>query len=94
MQGCLGLALSLAAFSIRDRQDCEAGNAADGADNECSGMVPGDFVSVTVYILQLFSPLNFLGTVYNALVMAFVDLGNLSEVRADNSHVCQYSSRF
>lgn len=41
--------------------------------------------SVTIYILQLFTPLNFLGTVYNALVMAFVDLGNLSEVRPHNT---------
>ena len=87
MQGCLGLALSLAVVSIRGRMDCEAANEEDGTDDECKGMVPGDFVSVTVYILQLFTPLNFLGTVYNALVMAFVDLGNLSELLAEERDV-------
>jgi len=85
MQGCLGLALTLSVFSIRDKLDCEA-EEGEGSDT-CYGMEAGDFVSVTVYILQLFSPLNFLGTVYNALVMAFVDLGKLSELLAEETDI-------
>ena len=73
MQACLGLALTLSVFSIRDKIDCEA----EEGSEDCYGMEAGDFVSITIYILQLFSPLNFLGSVYNALVMALVDLGNL-----------------
>lgn len=40
----------------------------------------GDFVAVGIWIVQLFTPLNFLGTVYNALISAWVDLSNLSEL--------------
>ena len=40
----------------------------------------GDFVAINVWIVQLFTPLNFLGTVYNALITAWVDLTNLSEL--------------
>lgn len=32
-------------------------------------------------------PLNFLGSVYNAIVMAFIDLANLSELLAENPDV-------
>ncbi|GMI31539.1 hypothetical protein TrCOL_g1117 [Triparma columacea] len=85
MQACLGLALTLSVFSIRDRIECE--DSEDEGSGECYGMEPGDFVSVTIYILQLFAPLNFLGTVYNALVMAFVDLGNLSELLAEETDI-------
>ena len=40
----------------------------------------GDFVAVNVWVVQLFTPLNFLGTVYNAIVTAWVDLLNLSQL--------------
>lgn len=40
----------------------------------------GDFVAVGIWIVQLFTPLNFLGTVYNSLISAWVDLSNLSEL--------------
>ena len=79
MQACMGLALALSVVSTRDRTECESIADEEGlSKQECDGMEAGDFVSVTIYILQLFTPLNFLGTVYNALVMAFVDLGNLA----------------
>ena len=38
----------------------------------------GEFVSINAYILQLFTPLSFLGTIYGAVVQAFVDMNNLS----------------
>jgi len=37
--------------------------------------------------IQKFTPLNFLGSVYNAIVMAIVDLTNLSELLAENPDV-------
>ena len=40
----------------------------------------GDFVAVNVWIVQLFTPLNFLGTVYNTIITSFVDLRNLSQL--------------
>ena len=43
----------------------------------------GDFVAVNVWIVQLFTPLNFLGTVYNAIITAWVDLRNLSQLLAN-----------
>ncbi|KAJ8601710.1 hypothetical protein CTAYLR_003175 [Chrysophaeum taylorii] len=42
----------------------------------------GAFVAINVWVVNLFSPLNFLGTVYNSLVTALVDLRNLSELLA------------
>lgn len=47
----------------------------------------GDFVAVLTYTLNLFMPLNFLGSVYNAIVMAMVDLTNLSELLAESPDV-------
>jgi len=47
----------------------------------------GDFVSVLTYTIQLFMPLNFLGSVYNAIVMATVDLTNLSELLAETPDI-------
>merc|ERR1712194_246997 len=41
------------------------------------------------YTIQLFQPLNFLGTVYNAVVMAIVDLTNLSQLLAQNPDVLE-----
>jgi len=40
----------------------------------------GDFVAVNVWIVQLFTPLNFLGSVYNTIITSFVDLRNLSQL--------------
>ena len=40
----------------------------------CSGLEIGDFVAVLTYTLNLFGQLNFLGSVYNAVVMALIDL--------------------
>ena len=83
MQACLGLCLTLSVRSIRDRMGCEE----DNPDATCTGMEPGDFVAVLTYVMQLFQPLNFLGSVYNMLVMAMVDLKNLSQLLSENHDI-------
>lgn len=40
----------------------------------------GQFVSVQVYVMQLFAPLSFLGSIYNAIVTAMTDMSNLSQL--------------
>lgn len=75
LQGCLATSLSLAVISIRNRMNCcEAAGCADGNSECCSaltdicpGLEVGDFVSVLTYTLNLFMPLNFLGSVYNMI---------------------------
>jgi len=44
----------------------------------------GDFMSISVYLGNLFAPLSFLGTVYNMVIQAFVDMSNLSELLAES----------
>jgi len=43
----------------------------------------GQFVAVNVYVNQLFAPLNFLGTIYGAVVGSYVDLENLCNMLAE-----------
>jgi ABC-type transport system involved in Fe-S cluster assembly fused permease/ATPase subunit len=96
LQCCLATSLTLATYAIMRRNDCcvslgcEDGTSqccSDISYNTCPGMEVGDFVTVLTYTLQLFMPLNFLGSVYNAIVMAFVDLANLSELLAESPDV-------
>ena len=42
------------------------------------------------YILNLFTPLNFLGFIYNIIVMSAVDLTNLSELLAEEPEVTDF----
>ena len=51
----------------------------DGASSKSTTKI-GDFVSVNAYLLQLYAPLSFLGTIYSTVVQAFVDMGNLSDL--------------
>ena len=51
----------------------------------------GKFVAVTVYINQLFAPLNFLGTIYGAVVGSYVDLENLSNILAETPEILDKS---
>ncbi|KAG7344363.1 ABC transporter [Nitzschia inconspicua] len=96
LQLCLGVALSLSALGIKQRIDCCIDHGCDSGvssccqalDNDtCPGMQVGDFVAVLTYTMQLFQPLNFLGSVYNAVVMAIIDLTNLSELLAESPDV-------
>lgn len=93
MQTCLATALSLSAYGVKNRFDCCVENGCNyntelieccSTQVACSGLEIGDFVAVLTYTLNLFGPLNFLGSVYNAVVMAMVDLRNLSELLAED----------
>jgi ABC-type multidrug transport system fused ATPase/permease subunit len=92
MQTCLATALVLTSYGVKIRFDCcldngcEISNLIECCSNigdSCGGLEIGDFVAVLTYTLNLFGPLNFLGSVYNAIVMALVDLRNLSELLAE-----------
>ena len=95
LQACLATSLSLAVISIRDRQDCcvAAGCAEPNSSccsslsDICPGLEVGDFVTVLVYTVNLFMPLNYLGSVYGMIVMSLVDLANLSELLAEDPDV-------
>jgi len=92
---CLASALGLSAMGIQKRVDCcvLVEGCPDSAvseccrESDCPGMQVGDFVAVLTYTIQLFQPLNFLGSVYNAVVMAIIDLTNLSELLAEDPDV-------
>ena len=97
LQTCLATALGLSAMGIQQRSDCCVHeHGCDSAisscclaisTQECPGMQVGDFVAVLSYVAQLFAPLNFLGTVYNAVVMAMIDLNSLSELLAEDPDI-------
>jgi len=96
LQACLASSLILSTYGIRQRinccidEGCEGGNSQccnDISMSICPGMEIGDFVSVLTYTLNLFTPLNFLGFIYNIIVMAAVDLTNLSELLAEKPDV-------
>lgn len=92
MQSCLATALVFASLGIKEKYTCCLDNGCDmdglvtccaDIGSSCSGMDIGDFVAVLTYTLNLFAPLTFLGSVYNAIVMAMIDLRNLSELLAE-----------
>jgi len=94
MQACLATCLSLAVVSIRNRIDCclsfgcDLGNSECCSTSEhCTGLEMGDFIAVLTYTLNLFAPLNYLGSIYNSMVMSLVDLANLSELLVENPDV-------
>ncbi len=72
LQACLATSLSLAVISIQQRMDCcitsgcDSGNSTCCSNSEvCTGLEIGDFITVLSYTLNLFMPLNFLGSIYN-----------------------------
>lgn len=95
MQACLATGLVLSIYGIRKRntccviRGCPDGLSACCSDlnPRCPGMEIGDFVTVLTYTINLFVPLNFLGSVYNAVIMALIDLRNLSELLAENPDI-------
>lgn len=91
---CLAASLALTVHAIQLRQECciqEAGCDSMLSDcclqSHCGGMQVGDFVAVLTFVVQLFGPLNFLGSVYNSIVMALIDLTSMSELLAENPDV-------
>jgi len=67
IQTCCCASLCVAAYHVGDARDMQV----------------GAFVSVQVYTLNLFAPLSFLGTIYNAIIQAVVDMQNLSQLLAE-----------
>ena len=47
----------------------------------------GQFVAANVYILQLFAPLNFLGSIYGMAMNSYVDLQNLCNILAEKMDI-------
>ncbi|VDK57778.1 unnamed protein product [Anisakis simplex] len=45
-----------------------------------SPLTPGDYVLFTTYMLQLYTPLNFFGTVYRVIQQSFIDMENMFEL--------------
>jgi len=95
LQACLATCLALAAMSIRDRINCcisvvgcdEGNSECCSSSQVCSGLEMGDFIAVLTYAINLFAPLNYLGSIYNSIVMSLVDLANLSELLAESPDV-------
>jgi ATP-binding cassette, subfamily B, heavy metal transporter len=105
LQTCMATALSLAALGIKERMDCCMEMAGcESTLSECcrnvdaaicpGGLQVGDFVTVLSYIGQLFAPLNYLGSVYNAVIMALIDLANLAELLAESPDVVNAPDAF
>lgn len=94
---CLASSLILATKAIQTKVNCctTIGQCDNGISDCCQqslvcsnvGMFIGDYVAVLTYTLQLFTPLNFLGSVYNSIVMAMIDLTSMSELLSENPDV-------
>lgn len=74
LQACLATSLSLAAISIQKRMDCCISSGCESSNSVCcsnstvcTGLEVGDFVTVLTYVLSLFMPLNFLGSIYGMI---------------------------
>ena len=52
-----------------------------------AGFSIGDVVSVNMYMLNLFTPLSFLGTIYGMVVQSMVDMQNLSDLLGEKPDV-------
>jgi len=97
MQICIAISLSLAVIGIKQRIDCCVDNGCEDeydfaccssiSQESCPGMNIGDFVAVLSYTTQIFIPLNFLGSVYNMVVMSLIDLADLSTLLAENPDI-------
>jgi len=47
----------------------------------------GQFVAVNVYVMQLFAPLNFMGSIYSMALGSYVDLQNLCNMLAEKPEI-------
>uniref|UniRef100_A0A9J2P505 ABC transporter domain-containing protein n=2 Tax=Ascaris TaxID=6251 RepID=A0A9J2P505_ASCLU len=50
-------------------------------------LTAGDYVLFTTYMLQLYTPLNFFGTVYRVIQQSFIDMENMFELLAENVEI-------
>ncbi len=46
-----------------------------------------EFIAVNAYTINMFSPLSFLGTIYNSIVQSLVDVRNLLELLTESPDV-------
>ncbi|WP_338332629.1 ABC transporter ATP-binding protein/permease [Acetobacter sp. LMG 32666] len=75
------IAISLAAIMLLGGHDVEAGH-----------ITVGDFVMVNTYLLQLYGPLNFLGSVYSGIRTALVDLEHMLSLTEEDVEVADPAS--
>ncbi|VDM43841.1 unnamed protein product [Toxocara canis] len=52
-----------------------------------STLTAGDYVLFTTYMLQLYTPLNFFGTVYRVIQQSFIDMENMFELLAEEVEI-------
>ena len=45
-----------------------------------SGLSAGDYVLFTTYLIQLYTPLNFFGTIYRTIQRSFIDMENMLDL--------------
>jgi len=50
----------------------------------------GSWVAIQTWIVQIFQPLNFLGTVYHMIVQALIDVRNLSELLSEKPDIVDF----
>uniref|UniRef100_A0A915B8F5 Uncharacterized protein n=1 Tax=Parascaris univalens TaxID=6257 RepID=A0A915B8F5_PARUN len=50
-------------------------------------LTAGDYVLFTTYMLQLYTPLNFFGTIYRVIQQSFIDMENMFELLAENVEI-------
>uniref|UniRef100_A0AC34QT72 Uncharacterized protein n=1 Tax=Panagrolaimus sp. JU765 TaxID=591449 RepID=A0AC34QT72_9BILA len=48
---------------------------------------PGDYIMFTTYLLQLYAPLNFFGTLYRTIQNAFVDMENMFDFMKEKAEI-------
>jgi ATP-binding cassette subfamily B (MDR/TAP) protein 6 len=51
----------------------------------------GDYVLFSSYIMQLYQPLNWLGTYYRMIQQSFVDMENMFDLFDEEQEVANYS---
>ncbi|KAI3413803.1 hypothetical protein GPALN_011284 [Globodera pallida] len=53
-----------------------------------SSLTAGDYVLFTTYLLQLYAPLNFFGTIYRVVQRSFIDMENMLSLFSEDIEMC------
>lgn len=99
LQACLATSLSLSVISIQQRIECCVASGCEDGNSDCcselqncTGMEVGDFITVLSYTLNLFMPLNFLGSIYNlvgkysVIFPLFLSMGSSHDFPSSNGN--------